>query len=81
MEQDDPLGLFAANKSKPSRKEALKRAKQDEMEAKKIYKSSKMLKWRNSNEKATISSKSAAFMMSMVKGFRPSSIAKIAQSV
>ncbi|CAB9522183.1 expressed unknown protein [Seminavis robusta] len=80
MEQDDPLSLFAANKSKHNRKEANKRAKQDEAEANKIYKSSNLIHWRqNSNEKDTISAK-MAFMMSMVKGFRPGNVSKFAQT-
>jgi hypothetical protein len=70
-EQEEPLSQFSASKSKQSRKDALRRGKQDEATAKQVYRSSNVIQRRRSpNDKEKVSSRRRSFMTSLVKGFR-----------
>lgn len=66
--QEDPVSLFAANKSKADRKEALRKGKQDEIEAGKVYKADKMISKKTTSSRG---GRTKIFMASLVQGFRP----------
>jgi hypothetical protein len=70
-EQDEPLRQFSASKSKQSCKDALRRAKEDELTAKKVYRSMHVTQSRrSSNDDKILSPRRKSFMTSLVKGFR-----------
>ena len=77
MESDDnPVRQFSLGRSRYDRREAVKRAKQDEIEAAKVYKADKM-RFKRTHSKRE---QTKTFVVSLVNGMRPRRLSSSARA-